>query len=156
MKTICKQIGMILLASGFLALMANTVHPHRIPWVQDWSSHLEGRAKEENISVLPFSGALDRHAVGESIFIDARSEEEFGKGHIPSATSIPLELLEDRFDTIVALLESGKELVVYCSSRTCDDALLLAKELKAMGAENLMLYIDGFDFWKEHGGEVEP
>ncbi len=34
-------------------------------------------------------------------------------------------------------------------------AIMLAMELQAMGCSNLVLYIDGFELWEKHGGEVE-
>ena len=38
-----KRIGIILLASGVAAVVANSVHPRRIPWVQDWSRYVEAK-----------------------------------------------------------------------------------------------------------------
>ena len=66
-----------------------------------------------------------------------------------------LKILEEEFDVIVTLLDSGKELVIYCQNRDCDDSLLLATALQAMGTSNLVLYVDGFELWKKHGGAVE-
>ena len=57
MKTTPKQIGIILLVSGFLALIANSLHPRKIPWVQDWSHQVEKRARRGNIPAIPFAVA---------------------------------------------------------------------------------------------------
>jgi rhodanese-related sulfurtransferase len=155
MKTSCKQIGLILLVSGFLALIANSVHPRKIPWVQDWSRHVEAKAAKRRIKVIPLSVALRKFQLAESVFIDARPPEEFEAGHIPGAISVPFQSMDEHFKTLGRLIDSGRELVLYCKNRECDDALLLATELQAMGAGSPVLYVDGFELWKKHGGAVE-
>jgi len=152
MKSIVRQIGVVLMISGILAAVANSVHPRRIPWVQDWSNHLEARARKAAIKVIPLSVAFDRHQSGESVFVDARSAEEYEGGHIPGALSIPFQSFDDHFETLGRLIDAGREVVLYCRSRECDDALLLAIELQSMGGTNLALYVDGFERWKAYGG----
>ncbi|MDF7823127.1 rhodanese-like domain-containing protein [Pontiellaceae bacterium B12227] len=152
MGTTLKRIGIILLVSGMLALVANLVHPRRIPWVQSWSNHVEAKARKAEIRVIPFSVALQKFQTSEVVFMDARPAGEFEAGHISGAVSMPFQSLEEQFPMIGNLINSGKELVVYCSNRECDDSLVLATELKAMGAENLTLYIDGFEVWQKYGG----
>lgn len=152
MKTIVKQIGTILLISGMVSLFANSLHSRRIPWVQDWSRQVEAKAAKLKIKVIPLAVALQKFQSPEAVFIDARSVGEFERGHIPGAVSIPFQSLEEMFPAIGSLIDSGKELVVYCQNRECDDSLLLAIELRAMGASNLALYIDGFELWEARGG----
>lgn len=154
MNTTARQIGMILLAGMILAVVANMVHPRRIPWRQDWSGQVEEMAVQREIPLVPFAAAAELSAGKEAVFIDARPAEEFEKGRIPDALSVPLATWEDTFLTLSGYIEARVPLVVYCSGRTCDDALLLAVELKSMGAA-VSLFIDGFDSWEEHGGAVE-
>lgn len=155
MKTIIRQIGGILLVSGMLAAVANIVHPRRIPWVQDWSRYTETRAKQEGIRMMPLHTARETFRQGEAVFIDARPSAAFAEGHIPGAVSIPFQSLDLHFETLGRLLDSGRALVLYCGSRECDDALLLAIELQAMGGSNIVWYVDGFETWTEYGGAVE-
>ena len=152
MKTTSKRIGIILLASAVVAVVANSVHPRRIPWLQDWSRQVEAQAAKQNIKVIPLPVALERLRSGDALFVDARSADHFAQGHISGAVSIPFEQFDDFFSVIVDLIDSGRELVVYCGNRECDDALLLAIELRAMGSANAVLYIDGFDLWQKHEG----
>lgn len=156
MKTTLVQIGIILLLSGVVSLVANSVHPRKIPWVQDWSNHVEAKAKKLQIKVIPLSGALKKLQTQDVTFVDARPADEFEEGHIPGAVSIPFQSLMEHFPTAGSLIDSGRELVVYCKNSECDDSLMLAKELQAMGAKSLTLYVDGFELWEKHGGEVEP
>jgi rhodanese-related sulfurtransferase len=155
MRITLKRIGILLLAGGVVAVVANGVHPQKIPWVQDWSRYVEAKAAKQGIRVIPLSVALEKFQSLEAVFVDARPMEEFAANHIPGAISIPFQSLEEHFPTLGSFVYSGRELLVYCSSRECDDALLLATELQAMGAKRLVLYVDGFDLWQEYGGAVE-
>ena len=155
MKTTLKQIGIILLVSGFFALIANILNPGRIPWVQDWSHQVEQKAQEEEVSVVSVTAARNKFAEQGAVFVDARSADEYASGHIPGAVSVPFEELDSFFPVVLELIDSGRELVVYCSSSECDDGLLLSGELKQMGCSNVLLFVGGFDSWQEHGGAVE-
>ncbi len=155
MKTTPKQIGIILLASCFFALISNSVHPRKIAWVHDWSNHVEAKAKKQSIEVIPLSIALEKFTAKHSVFVDARPFSEFEEGHIPFAVSLPFETLDDHFEVLSELLELGGELVVYCKNRECDDSLMLASELQAMGCSNIVLFVDGFEVWAANGGAVE-
>ncbi len=150
-----KRIGVILLVSGVVALVANSVHPRKIPWVQDWSHQVEAKAASKKIKAIPLSVALERFKTGQSVFVDARSSSDFAAGHVAGAVSVPFESFDEYFSAVAELIDSGKELVVYCSSRECDDALLLASELQSMGYSNLVLFVDGFELWQKQDGPVE-
>jgi rhodanese-related sulfurtransferase len=152
MKATLKQIGIILLVSGFLAFIANTLHPRRLPWVQDWSNHVEARARQAGIRAIPFSVALD---ATEAQFIDVRPHAAFDQGHIPGALSIPLDEWEESYLQLADWVESETPLTLYCSSRECDDALTLALLIQEFGGTQLVLYIDGFEVWEKYGGPVE-
>jgi rhodanese-related sulfurtransferase len=155
MKTSVKQIGAILLISGVVSFFTNSVNPRKIPWMQDWSGQVEAKAAKQKIKVIPLSVALQKVQRLDVVFIDARPAEEFALGHIPGAVSIPFQSLEEKFPVIGTLIDSGKELIVYCKNRDCDDSLLLASELQAMGCSKLMLYVDGFELWQQQGGAIE-
>ncbi|MBN2684731.1 MAG: rhodanese-like domain-containing protein [Pontiellaceae bacterium] len=157
MLSTIKQIGIILLISAVLAGVANCVLPQKIPWVQKRSDQVEIKAKEQNQKIIGFAQAQEKFRAQSAIFVDARTAEEFGKGHIPGAVSLPFAHFNDEeyFMTTLDLADSGKELVVYCSSRECDDGRLLATELETLGCANVILFIDGFDGWENAGGEVE-
>ncbi len=155
MKTSLKRIGIILLVSGMVALVANAIHPRKIPWEQDGSHQVETKAARQKIKAIPLSVALERFKAGQSVFVDARSTSDYATGHVAGAVSIPFDSFEEYFSSLAGLLDSGKELVVYCTNRECDDALLLASELQSMGCSNLVLYIDGFELWQKQDGPVE-
>ena len=145
------QMLLIILASGILAGIANLLHPCRIPWIQDWENYVEAKAEQAGIEIIPLGLAWSLYEEGEHQFVDARSAIEFKKGHIPGAISLPSDELDDYLETMSVLLDSDMPLVVYCTNRECDDALLLALELREFGQSNLFYCVDGFELWEETG-----
>ena len=146
-----KQIGILLLAAAVLAAVSNLVHPRHIPWMQDWSNQIEEQAAEEGIRIIPLSDALKSGA----LFIDARKHQEYLEGHIPGALSVPLATWQDHYMTLGEEVDAGTEMIVYCSDRTCDLALMLAGRLREYLGADVRLLVDGFVGWTEAGGEVE-
>jgi rhodanese-related sulfurtransferase len=48
-------------------------------------------------------------------------------------------------------VEKTKEIVVYCSQESCDDALKLAKKLREAGFTRVSAFTGGFRAWDEAG-----
>lgn len=144
-----QRIATILGMSLVLAAAINAVHPRQIPWVQDWNNYVESKAAAAGIEVLPLGQALAMHDKGNCLFVDARELAEYGMGHVAGAVSLPAQSWDLHVDTLDALLDADYPLVVYCRNRECDDALMLAIELKAMGKSDLYYYVDGFELWEE-------
>jgi rhodanese-related sulfurtransferase len=154
MRNVIKQIlCMLVVAAGF-ALLFNGLSPRGIPWFTAWKDQVEKRAGDEGIQMVAFRTVQE--AVNSPLYqiVDARSEADYAAGHIAGAVSLPFVAMEDHFELIGMLLDEAKPVILYCSSRSCDDALLLALELKAMGASALQLYVDGFEQWNALGGAV--
>ena len=154
-RIILRQMLAIVVAGGLLGGVVNLVRPNGIPWVQDWGIYVEAKAAEAGIDVVPLSVAFSFHEAGDHLFVDARSSEEYCKGHIPKAIPLPFEELDERFEALGQILSSEFPAIVYCKNRECDDALLLAVELRDMGKSNLLSYVDGFELWEESGCPVE-
>lgn len=55
--------------------------------------------------------AKARHDAGEALLVDVRSEEDFRRGHIPRAMSLPLAELEDRYRE----LPRDAEIITICT-----------------------------------------
>lgn len=155
-RPILFQILSLLVFSAILAGAGNLLLPKRIPWIQDWGSHIETLAQQENIQTIPLRKAWELHGEEQCLFVDARVNKEYQANHIRGALSCPLEQLNDNPETLEALLLDERSLVIYCSNNLCDDGLLLAIELKDMGQTNCVLLVDGFTAWKEATLPVEP
>lgn len=154
-RLLIARIILIVSMSGLLAVAVNRVHPGRIEWIQDWDSYVEARAAEAQIEVIPLSLARSLHQRKDGLFVDARPATEFARSHIPNALCLPVEEIDSRFSALEQALDSEHPLIVYCQNRMCDDALVLALELRDMGQSNLLYYVDGLEMWEEAGCPLE-
>lgn len=91
---------------------------------------------------------------GTATIIDARGEDEFAEGHIPGAMNVPYEKLMEYTDQL-ELVPIDSPVICYCRSVTCDLSDDLARELRLMGYEKVVLYRGGWDEWSEAGFPAE-
>lgn len=86
------------------------------------------------------------------IIIDARSNEEFEKGHINGAINIFAyeEDLGKYFQNLTQVpMEKGKIIVVYCEGGTCDASHKVATDLIRLGLKNVFVYTGGWEEWSK-------
>lgn len=80
-----------------------------------------------------------------AVFVDIRPAEEYAKGHIAQARSIPLADLDSRAQT----LPKNKPLIIVCASgRNASRAVTL---LHAKGLENIVTLNGGMAAWQDAG-----
>lgn len=84
---------------------------------------------------------------GKVTLVDVRSHEEFRKGHIPGAISLPFTELKQH----TARLKKGGDIVVYCRGPHCVLSRHAIEWLRAKGIEALRL-TSGFSEW--NGGRT--
>ncbi len=92
----------------------------------------------------------DMLARGDVTLIDARPEVEYAQGHIRSALSIPIEVLEQHLDQ----LPPDREIVAYCRGPYCVLADETVELLRARGFRARRLD-EGFPEWRAAGLPVE-
>ena len=153
-----REICLILLPALLAAFIVNGLSPAGIPLVGQWdvdqgvvTAHgpqvHEGRGTE----VLSAQEARRIHETGAAVFVDARSEATFFQGHIPGAVSFPFPRFEEMAGEFWERYPPETEIVTYCSGRLCDDAHRLAGLLRDFGYENVRVFIDGLEGWKQAG-----
>ena len=162
MKDMLKKILLLLFAASSLAFLVNGFSPQGIPLVGQW--HAESgvvTADSEAAAVwMEFEipdpemakAVFDR---GEALFIDVRNRGSYEQGHIPGALSLPLNEIASRLETLTAEISRQHAIVTYCSGRLCQDSHTAAQWLMEHGFENVVVFIDGFPGWAEHGYPVE-
>lgn len=80
---------------------------------------------------------LDRLETGEVTLLDAQGPGWFDKEHLPGAIR---GRLDDPDATIAQLGGTDSEIVVYCSSATCQGSALAASLLEGRGYTNVLRY----------------
>jgi rhodanese-related sulfurtransferase len=160
-KTI-QEIITLLGVSLILALVVNTFSPRGIALVGQWD------IAQGVVTASPAAGAtgqpqeIDSIALakaifdeGEVLFVDARSQKDYGNGHIPGAISLPVGQFKERIGSFLNRYPLEQPIVTYCSGRTCEDSHDLARFLSDIGFTNVRIFIDGFPGWKAEGYPVE-
>lgn len=80
-----------------------------------------------------------------AVFVDIRSAEDYAKGHIAQARSVPL----DQIDARAQSLPKNKPLIVVCATgRSAGGAV---SSLKAKGLENVVALSGGMQAWHQAG-----
>ena len=148
----CLLIGVCALALGTAAQLFG---PRRIPWIEDHTRRVELRAAQAGIEIVDLPRAREIVKAGEFLVCDARRGEEFDAGHLPGAVSFPFESREEAYNELAALFTPEQPVMVYCSGRDCDDALLLGNFLRAQGSQRVVLLLEGIAGWKEAGQPLE-
>lgn len=103
--------------------------------------------------VPPVEGEVDLAWVAAQpqpvLFVDARSEEEFSRGHIDGAVSLPLDSLDSAIIDFLDRWQPGEPIVVYCGSPSCGLSTNLANLLRDQyGLDNVWVLRGGFDEWR--------
>ena len=102
-------------------------------------------------------------------FVDARTPEMFGDGHIPGAYNLDYYDIDKRFGVFSAAFDLLTPMVVYCqgisgphNDDTCETSRLLAELLTSRGYKHIMLFEQGYAFWEtakypiDHGQSGAP
>ncbi len=107
---------------------------------------------EEKLAFTTGPVELDRWIkTGEDnlVIVDVRAAEDFARGHIPGAISIP----KDKWDRPQGLVRD-KTNVVYCYSQPCHLAANACARFASQGYPVMELE-GGFEGWKGHQLEIE-
>ena len=153
--TLAGRVLAVLLVSTACAVLANTFGPARIAWVKDWSSHVETKAREMGIAVVGLEDMRGITREGTSLVFDARPQEDYDAGHIPTAMMLPFMEVDAYFEQYQMLLTPEQPIVVYCSGKECDESLLLAEFFKEQGLTNVLLFAGGYGEWEQAGESSE-
>ncbi len=92
---------------------------------------------------------------GNTLFLDARTSEQHGEGHIHGSISLPVRQFDELIETIFIKYPPSTPMITYCTGRECRDSHELAQLLYDAGYENVKVFSDGYPAWKEKGYPIE-
>lgn len=92
-----------------------------------------------------------------NIFVDARNDEAFEKGHIPGAIQADHYELESYVDNLLQYALPADKIVVYCNGGNCEDSIFMCQDLLELGIDKsvIFLYEGGWKAWEAGGGPIE-
>lgn len=161
-KKLIKEITLMLAVSVGLALIVNYFSPVGIALLGQWNTSqgvITAKAKNDviigKLEIEDVKTAKQIYDIGKSLFVDARSRENYEEGHIPGAISLPVGQFNELIDAFIDQHSFDQPLVTYCSGRTCEDSLNLAQLLLDFGFNNVKVFIDGLPGWEAEDYPIE-
>ncbi len=161
-KEITKEIVILLGAAILCAFAVNVVSPKGIALFGQWdtskgviSARNKNDAVEDHLEIKDTRSAKRIFDTADTVFVDARSAEDYKDGHIKGAISLPAYEFDSLIDRFYNDFPVSVSIVTYCSGRECDDSHELAQLLIGEGYTKVNVFIDGYPAWKEEGYPVE-
>jgi len=150
------QVPAILLAAGMLAFSANALRPDSLPLIGYWS--IEARMTTVTGERLDISlqEAVKLFNGRSAVFLDARSADDYARGHIRGARSLPWQDVDRFFMEVTGDLETETPIITYCDGETCNLSHDLTLFLKEAGFMNVRALVNGWTVWREGHFPVEP
>lgn len=111
-------------------------------------------SKYKTVSTEDLKNKLDSE--DDFLLVNVLSESSFESMHIPGSVNVPAHA--DNFLERMEEITEGnkdKEIVVHCSSASCQASPGAARKLVEAGYSNVADYEDGLAGWKEAGYEFE-
>ena len=149
------QIPAILAIALGIGLISNTLRPDSLQMVDDWSAEARITTATGEHLIISLSEAAKLFTEKAALFIDARSDEDFRKGHIQGAKSLPWQDVDQRFIEIAEDISPDMTIITYCDGETCELSHNLALFLLDMGFKNVRVLVNGWSVWKKTNLPVE-
>ena len=121
------------------------------------------RLREKGLQVVDCKQAQElfhdpRYGQGAIVFIDARNDEHYQKGHIPGAWQFDRYHPENYLAAVLPVCQAAQQVVVYSAGGECEDsefAALFLRDSAQVPGEKLLVFTGGWTEWTERGLPVE-
>jgi rhodanese-related sulfurtransferase len=149
------QAPAILAVTAILSLVFNSARTGGIALIGDWSVDARMTTLTGERLDISLQEAQDLFHGQPVVFLDARSADDYARGHIQGARSLPWQNVDQIFMAVTEDLDPQTPIVTYCDGETCSLSHDLAVFLKDMGFMNVRLLVNGWTVWQAAGLPVE-
>jgi rhodanese-related sulfurtransferase len=133
-----RQAGVLLLAALVPALLAAAFHPRRPAWSRDQAM------------IPEVAWSTVQQWPGLRLLVDARSEVDFRRRHIPGAFPLDEARWEARLPAVIQAWQPGARVVVYCDNLGCESSQAVARRLRReLGINDVFVLKGGWSAWLE-------
>jgi len=132
----------------FLGISINQFRVSRLPLIEDWS--MEALLKSPSGDRLDISLVEAKNLFFQkaAIMIDARPNDDYEKGHIRGARSLPWHEVDQRFMEVTKDISVNTPIITYCDGKTCRLSHDLANFILDMGFTNVKILVNGWTKWQ--------
>ena len=149
------QVPVLVILSAAVALAVNALRADRLPLVGDFSVAARITTSTGERMDISLNEAEKLFFTDAAVFIDARSEEDYARGHIQNARSLPWHEVDLKFMGVTEALDLEMPIVTYCDGETCELSHNLALFLRDAGFLNTRVLVNGWALWQKAGLPVE-
>jgi len=149
-------------SSVLAAFAVNALSPTGIALFGNWdpsrgviTARAKGDVIDEGLEIHDIRRVKEIYEQGLALFVDARHESLYERGHIRGAVSLPVHRFFDLIDAFERSYPLSTWIITYCSGRECDESHELAQYLIEEGYERVNVFIDGYQRWEEMAFPVE-
>ncbi|MBI5590267.1 MAG: rhodanese-like domain-containing protein [Deltaproteobacteria bacterium] len=150
-----RQLSVIVLVTVAVALISNHFRSSPLQLVGNWSQEARLTSPSGRQMAISLDEAKNLHQSKGAVFMDARPFEEFTKGHIQGAISIPWQEAEQRVMDVTADLSNDAVIITYCDGDTCDLSKELSLFLENLGFSKVRILVNGWTVWHDAKLPVE-
>ncbi len=150
-----RQLLVIVLAAVAIALISNHFRPSPLQLLGNWSPEARLTSPSGRQMAISLDEAKKLFQSKGAVFIDARPLEEFTKGHIRDAISLPWHEAEQRVMDATADMAYDAMIITYCDGDSCNLSKDLSLFLENLGFSNVRILVNGWTLWRGAGLPVE-
>ena len=161
-KDLAKESIILSALAILVAFAVNAVSPTGIAFFGDWdpsrgviTARSKGDVVDHELEIEDIRRAKEIYDQGDALFVDARPNTLYERGHIKGAVGLPVHQFLDEIDAFRDQYPLTTWIVTYCSGRECDESHELAQYLLEEGYERVSVFIDGYLAWEEIAYPVE-
>ncbi|MGB2990790.1 MAG: rhodanese-like domain-containing protein [Candidatus Zixiibacteriota bacterium] len=163
LSDILLKTALIILIGSAMGLIYNAVSPGGIALKGNWSPKITsdslvvpyGYEEDVDPPAISLDYAMMKFQSKNTVFLDARYPEDFKAGHIKGAVNLPYEESEEYAPQVLPKLPQKEEIIAYCDGTECEESLLLARELRELGYEDIKVFFGGWQEWQQAGLPIE-
>ena len=149
------QCGAIFILAVFLGFSINQFRDSRLPLFDDGSMEARLIAPSGvrlDISLIEAKNLFLQKA---AVIIDARPNDDYEKGHIRGARSLPWHEVDQTFMEVTKDISVDTPIITYCDGETCELSHHLANFLLDLGFTNVRILVNGWTKWQNANLPIE-
>lgn len=152
---IIRQSAILVLLACVAAYAVNALRHEPLPFIGDWSSEGQLTSADGKKTAISLEEAKKLFDAGKTVFLDARSPEDYQAGHIQGAKNLPWLEFAKYFDQAMAQISQDQVIIAYCDGETCHLSKELAQALSEMGFLNVRVLVNGWTLWVQNSLPIQ-
>ncbi len=149
MKSLLKEIGIILMVVIPLALVTNSLRPSGLRLIDTEIPIMQPAEANNPICAITLDRAIEKYEHEEALFVDTRSHEDYLAGHVKGAINLPDRHFDELIDDFLSRTDTDVEIITYCDGKDCPLGHDVAEKLYQLGFERVSYLVNGLTKWQK-------